>query len=108
MQKSINAGGARSLRDLARKFHHCPKTLEAVAPDLVPALKLANAAFRTAERNISAAKQEEECRKIIETLTRKGLTLTLRNARELTGQSWHWNSNRAQVFLKMREQQLHS
>jgi hypothetical protein len=94
----------RSLRDLARKLHHCPKTLQAVAPDLVPALNLANAAFRVAERNLGAVRQMQECRQIIEMLQRKGLTLTLQNVRKQTGHSWHWSSKRAQIFLKMREE----
>ncbi|WP_231942290.1 hypothetical protein [Cupriavidus taiwanensis] len=104
IQKSIDAGGVRSLRYLARKLHHCPKTLKEVAPDLIPALNLANAAFRVAERNLGAARQEQECRQIIGNLLRKGQTLTLRNVEEHTGHSWHWASKRAQIFLKMREE----
>ncbi|CAG2129880.1 hypothetical protein LMG19282_00246 [Cupriavidus campinensis] len=103
IQQSIDAGGVRSLRDLARKLNHCPKTLKHVAADLVPALNLANAAFRVAERNLSAARQEEECRQIIEHLLRQGVSLTLRNVRAHTGHCWHWSGKRAQIFLKMRE-----
>jgi len=103
IQKSIEAGGVMSLRNIARKLNHCPRTLKDVAADLVPALNLANAAFRVAERNLSAARQEQECREIIEDLLRNGLSLTLRNVREHTGRCWHWSGKRAQIFLKMRE-----
>ena len=95
------------MRDLARKLHHTPKTLEDAVPDLIPALKLANAAFCVAEGNIAAAKEQEECRKIIEALLRAGLTLTLRNAREHTGQPLHTNSRKAKAFLAMRERYIH-
>lgn len=107
VQKSIAAGGVRSLRDLARKLHHDPKTLEMAVPDLIPALKLANAAFSVAEANIAAAKEEDKCRKTIAALLRKGLTLTLRNVREHTGQTWHSSSRKAKVFLAMRERYIH-
>lgn len=105
--KSIASGGVRSLRDLARRLHHDPKSLERAVPDLMPALKLANAAFSVAESNIAAAKQQDECRRIIEALLRAGLPLTLRNAREQTGKAWHTNSRKAKMFVAMRERYIH-
>lgn len=65
VKKSIAAGGARSLRDLARKLHHTPKTLEEAVPDLIPALKLATRHFASQKAILPLRKNKKSAARLL-------------------------------------------
>ena len=102
LRRTVATGGVRSVNSVAKKLGRSSKTLTAVAPHLVHTLKLANAAFRVAERNSRAAMWEEECHRVVDALLGLGWPLTLRNAQKVTGQPWSHLSKRGKTFLRIR------
>ncbi len=102
LRNAAATGGVRSVQSVARKLGRCRKTLEAVAPDMVRTIKLANAAFRVAQHNLRVAAWEAECHQVVDELLRRGLSLTTRNAQNITGEAWGSQNQRTRIFLRMR------